>query len=743
MKNFGLFRSISIAVCICALALSGSGVSTQAAALTGLTPPGNSHWAIQRIASHWNAPTYGYEMPASHSFALDGLGHPQVVYGGDRLYYAYDNGSGWKSEVVDDYRDGVSNASIAFDSDNTPAASYCRNGPDTGYNPLMFAHKLNGVWQLTEVDDSAGACGSTSLVADSSGFHIAYFHPGAKEIRFASLSELNGWQTATITTGLDVWSGEVNLVSDANHVDHISFLNYAANKIEYVNNLSGSWGTPIIVTTTPNDRYNSLAVGSDLVPHIAFVATGKILTYASWNGDGFTTVPVRTGGANEIYGAVSLALDVDNVPYIGYLRDMISQNTYVTVSYSYKTGDTWLFADKMQFAQSKNYINIALTSASQPRFAYLDNNTLFYGLSDGTTTVIDAANQTIVNETSLVMGPADRGRVSYYENITGHLMRAFENPPSGWQIDLMDPAIPVGRYSSIAVGPDGAESIAYYDDSSRDLKVVTNPGTGYAIYTVDTGGTADVGAFPSLKVDSAGLCHISYFDTTNRDLKYAYMDSSFAWHTATLDGIRDVGKFSSLVLDGGGWPHIAYFNQTDGALKYTFQDAAGWHTTTLDDSINGRAGFGLSLAATPTGFGLAYAISDSINSLRYISCTPVAGWCTWYTGVNDTITTSVVPADGYGEIAGVSLVIDAAGKPYISYENSANKLAIASKTGAAWSFETVDPAGAKNGMHSSLAIDSNGRLHVSYIDAAYGSLMFAEQLPQLPLIKTYLPALKK
>jgi hypothetical protein len=247
-----------------------------------------------------------------------------------------------------------------------------------------------------------------------------------------------------------------------------------------------------------------------------------------------------------------------------------------------------------------------------------------------------------------------------------------------------------------------------------------------------------VSSFVSLKADSGGRPHMSYYDATNKDLKYAYMDSSHAWHAAPVDSAGDVGKYSSLVLDSGNWPHIAYYDETNGALKYTFQDATGWHTMTLDDPASGSAGFGLSLAATPNGYGVAYVISDSTNTLKYKSCAYLLGNCAWYLSTSETVSTYVVATDQHGEIAGVSLAVDAAGKPYISYETSVQRLAVASKTGSAWSSEIVDIGSFSNGMHSSLALDRYGKLHVSYIDTWYGSLMFAAQLT-----KTYLPAVLK
>ena len=69
---------------------------------------------------------------------------------------------------------------------------------------------------MTVVDNSAGACSSTSIAYDSSGIpHIAYFSSGANEIRFATRVPLFGWKYSTVATSIGGTSGGVNLGIDS------------------------------------------------------------------------------------------------------------------------------------------------------------------------------------------------------------------------------------------------------------------------------------------------------------------------------------------------------------------------------------------------------------------------------------------------------------------------------------------------------------------------------------------------
>jgi len=175
-----------------------------------------------------------------------------------------------------------------------------------------------------------------------------------------------------------------------------------------------------------------------------------------------------------------------------------------------------------------------------------------------------------------------------------------------------------------------------------------------------------VGLYSSIAIDLNGNAHISYYDETAQDLKYA-VNQLGAWNIETVDSTDDIGKYSSIAVDSDGNVHIAYMSGT-GRLKYAKKSGL-WSIATITDT-------------------------GSVN--------------------------------GYPSIA-----LDAQGNPHISfYVNYWGILKYAKYDGSAWSFQNVDLSGyfgnGSVGTHSSLAIDADGNVHISYYDNTNKNLKYAK-----------------
>ena len=86
----------------------------------------------------------------------------------------------------------------------------------------------------------------------------------------------------------------------------------------------------------------------------------------------------------------------------------------------------------------------------------------------------------------------------------------------------------MGKYCSLAYGPDGQPVISYYycgrstDDDCQgggDLRVAHRTQTGWETATVETEG--NTGLFTSVQVSSLGAIYISYYDQSQEALKLA------------------------------------------------------------------------------------------------------------------------------------------------------------------------------------------------------------------------------
>lgn len=294
--------------------------------------------------------------------------------------------------------------------------------------------------------------------------------------------------------------------------------------------------------------------------------------------------------------------------------------------------------------------------------------------------------------------------------------------PITWIIETVDASMSVGDDSSIVIASDGFPHIAYHDWHWKNLKYATpsRVGTGWFIETVDTPGA--VGRYPSIALDSSDYLHISYYDNSNLALKYAQWTGS-TWSIETVDA-NSAGVFTSIAVDADGHPHISYLEDSGtGApesLKYAQWTGSTWSIETVDTQ-------NALLGATARLQGISLALDA--NGRPHISYTDVedqehkyARWtgATWNIDVVDTETGGHV----YGTS---SLAVDADGHPHISYNGydevtQIYTLNYARWTGATWSLETVTDTPV---TWVSIALDPYGNPHIAYDDFTHACVGYA------------------
>ena len=202
-----------------------------------------------------------------------------------------------------------------------------------------------------------------------------------------------------------------------------------------------------------------------------------------------------------------------------------------------------------------------------------------------------------------------------------------------------------------------------------------------------------VGRHASLALDSEDYPHISYYDAGNKALKYAYKDIC-GWYTEIVDESEFVGKYTSIDLDSNGYPHISYYDEGNHDLKYTYKDGAGWHHETVDS--DGIAGEYTSIALDGTDRVHISYYSRSNKAVQY-AIRNESGWTVELVDIEQAKDTSIALEDSI---------------PHISYtcvEYCDIKHAVNNGTG--WTIHNFP----YSGEYSSIEIDSNGGIHISYV----------------------------
>jgi hypothetical protein len=361
-----------------------------------------------------------------------------------------------------------------------------------------------------------------------------------------------------------------------------------------------------------------------------------------------------------------------------------------------------------------------------------------------------------------------------------HLYHAW-NDGSAWHTETVDSSPGVGYYSALAFDNTGKLAIAYLDDFNHALKLArwsgsawnfqvidttngsntssallfdnsNNPllayvagnlavgyqvkfarwtGSTWSISIVDTGIDADHMASVSMAMDKSGSPHISYFrnDSTRLGGLIYASQSGNAWTLQIVDDNDSNGNANSLAFDSQGVPHISYYNDWDEVVQYASwnKNASKWDIE-LAWIPSGVIVERTSATSLTFGSGDVPMITVSLGD----SCDPYCLVWLVYKGASGFVHSLV--SDMYGQARWPSIALGSDGKPCISYIDFMHgqlRYARLTAWGATpdantWTNEGLD-TGAQVGQGVSVAMDRFGQPHVAYMDLTNGLIKYATQ----------------
>ena len=334
---------------------------------------------------------------------------------------------------------------------------------------------------------------------------------------------------------------------------------------------------------------------------------------------------------------------------------------------------------------------------------------------------------TVGQYTSMVLDAKGLPIISYYDMSEGKLkvVHCFDKNCAQFNAILTpDAAKQVGKYTAIALDNNGNPVVSYYDEANSALKVLhcgnASCSTGNTIASPDTNDI--VGQYTAITIDNKNAPVVSYYDATSGKLKVLHCGNA-ACNAGNIIAIPDTnssnGVQSSIKLNALGNPVVAYFDFTNSSLKFLVcgnANCSAANTITTIDSA-GDVGRYPSLVIDANGKPVISYLDLTNGKLKIARC----GNATCSGG--NTITSI-----GSNGVAGYfsSLMLDANGNPVVSYYDQTNGdltvLHCGNTTCTSGNTVTAPDTPGQTGQYTSLKLDASGNPIVSYYDATNGDL---------------------
>jgi hypothetical protein len=318
------------------------------------------------------------------------------------------------------------------------------------------------------------------------------------------------------------------------------------------------------------------------------------------------------------------------------------------------------------------YLSMAADKAGNIHISYYSDGRLKYGFrpahpSRWFTMAIPGApsNGYTSTPTGLALDPQGNPHICFTPGVFEYA--SFDG--KRWSVQQIDPGSGLIEFNcSVAIALDNTQHVSWYQYSLPGVPFYNHIKHAFLKNGVWTARTIDfeqqTGKWSSLAVDPQGTIRMSYNSFVLGKLKYAIFDGK-AWKISVVDS-RDMGSQASyscclgdnIVVNREGRAQISY--EYDDAVLYAWQTATGWKVETIDriKTTGSAAGFrtrqALDLDGNP------HVVYDDNGSVKH------AFWDGKHWQIQ-VISGSGPERDRFSDIA-----IDQEGTIYIGYRDAAD-----------------------------------------------------------------------
>ena len=353
------------------------------------------------------------------SIALDSNDLPHILYyndSGNELLYARYDGNEWQREIVEsgDYYDNTT--SLVLDSNDHPHIAYVSwavgGWPAHG---LKYAYHDGNAWNITYLEEMVDFA---SLALDSKERpHISCSKGGEWPGYWLKHIYWNGSQWHNETVDQDGWVRWNSIAVDSNDRIHISYKKFITSRsghLKYAYFNGDSWKNETLDDQGNAGSYNSIALNSSGLPHIAYrdsTYSGvhlkqSNLSFTYFDGDSWNKEIVDSDYYVGLYN--SLFIDTLDRPHISYIESQPND----ALLYAFWNGVAWQ-NETVESGGWFSYSSMALSPSGQKHICYRSGDGLKYAYSNITISEDEPPVSTVD-----VISPYRRKSIPFNINVT-------------------------------------------------------------------------------------------------------------------------------------------------------------------------------------------------------------------------------------------------------------------------------------------------------------------------------------
>ncbi len=732
------------AVLVLLFLVVGSALPAQADFPTPAVPG----WKLEALDHQRNFSNFSQK-----ALAFDSINRPHIVYGGDGLYHAWDNGDAFQVEVVDSSVDVGQQASIAIDSSGHIHIAYY----DALHGDLKYATNMSGGWTSETVVSDGDVGTETAIFTDSDDVpYILYLDDTNNKLMFISgtMSWPMYWETPEIASVNANFPTEFSAVMKNNREVFVSYGNLTAGllkELRYAHRSAGVWTDTAVDSGFSQADYvglhNAIDLDSEGQPWIVYSDNNTSLDLylvrkAHWNGV-YWEISGETDTLYTIAEALAMVINRSN----NYLS-ITYQGEGTTLYYAEWNGSDWVNGFTIETNDTGYRPSIALDSAGVPGVSYYHGpaKALHYRKKVTNTVWSSIVSVDVSQDTGacpvVKLDRWDRPHVIYYDQYFKTLR--FKEYGTQWSASYSVAPAREGTLicqGGLALTGAGLPRVAYATQNSLYYAIGSLPFTGFQNEDLVDTSPANWIESVTLVLDSDGSPHIVY--VKNSLLYHAYLNDLDLWviepviDSASKTQMYNLFAAPSLAIDASDNLYLA-FDYT--GLDFIERTSTGWQAR--QHVSTGSPWNGISLVIVPPlnlpAIAAAY-ISENGNAewvgLSRLIC---FGGCIW---LEPEVVNTAFQTDAPNNFTGVSLAADRKGALTLSYleDDGAmpNGLVVARRVGTHWLNQHIDNQ-KWAGTQTWLALTASGKARIAYYDGLSKDLRFAWEWDQV-----YIPRVKK